>query len=649
MLRYNPWKWRAIFLVVAQAGNWAAQAQGISLRIETKTGRTQFRIGEAIGLRLTFEPSSPDNWMVAITGQDRSVLALARDRFAASPEAGTSDPWSYRLSEGIGYSGPGGMYVHEKTALAHLDLNQWVRFERPGHYNVRALFHAADGQRQDVVLDSNEIGIEIVAADAAWQAEQLQKDVGLLNSVPVQPDSKTFEARMAAARRISYLDTPGSLREAGRLLGTMDVQVGQILRTWLLASEHRDEAVAAMKELLRSADQPVTPSFLDTLAALEAWQRIPSRPNPASDSDARRRYEARAEIARQLRRELAVAIDKKQDSAKAISIKTLLDDMPPETVPARLRSEIAALFPELPAGQQSELLNSQWEKIAGPEMVPALRRIYDTTPQTSYQAPPLLAIAVERLYELDPNRTRMLLLDEMSRPIPRLPFKTLAMLPDATLPAMDQLLLEHLEDNGGTEQLIARYATAHILDGVKAFYSKRDAAMRARTSANVPNIASPACEPPLVAYFLRVDPAWGEQVLRESLAERGYPMGRCWMSILGQTASYYVSPGWEKIAIAALQDSTVIVKADAVKALGQYGSESSSPAVWESFRYWHEWWKDRPAELNDENRRFEQVFLEATAHARNRISVGGELEKIRELCITQECRAQTEEYRRERK
>ena len=45
-------------------------------------------------------------------------------------------------------------------------------------------------------------------------------------------------------------------------------------------------------------------------------------------------------------------------------------------------------------------------------------------------ADPLLALAVERLYELDTTRTRTLLLEEMTRPDPRLPYRTLAMLPD---------------------------------------------------------------------------------------------------------------------------------------------------------------------------------------------------------------------------
>ncbi len=83
------------------------------------------------------------------------------------------------------------------------------------------------------------------------------------------------------------------------------------------------------------------------------------------------------------------------------------------------------------------------------------------------------------------------------------------------------------------------------------------------------NIASPAREPPLVAYFLRVDPAFGERVLRELLAERSYPGGRCWTRILGQIAAYYVSSEWQKLAVRALRDPTVIVKPIAVDKLGQ--------------------------------------------------------------------------------
>ena len=623
------------------AGSLGAQAPGLSLQIETETGRTQFRMGEVISLKVTFENSSQDPWRMSLGGRDRSAMGLGRDRFIAVPSAGTDDPLSYHLSEGVTGFGLSGMTSRQQTTLLHADLNQWVRFLRPGYYRVHGLFHASPGfipgvNRPDVALESNEIGIEIVPADAKWQAEQLREAVAILNSVPANPDDQTFEARMDAARRIWYLDTPDSVREATRLLGTADSQVSYILQTGLRASGHRDEAVAAMKQLLRKADQPVTPIFLETMAALEAAPETP-----------RRRYDARARIAEQLRAELASVIEQKRASAKAISIKTLLDNLPAEAVPATLRAEIARLFQDLPAGQQSELLNGQWKKIAGAEMIPALRQIYDAAPQTIYQASPLVPIAVERWYELDPVQGRTLLLDEMSRPVPRLPFRTLAILPDATLPAMDQLFLEHLEHNTESEELIARYATPAILEPVKAFYVKRDAAMRSRTLPNVPNVASPACDPPLVAYFLRADPVWGEHLLRELFAERGFPGGRCWMGIVGQTAAYYVSPEWEKVAVMALQDQTVPVKADAVKALGKYGSGASANAVREAFRYWHEWWKDRVPEFNDENRRLEQAFLESIAHAKNGNITPGDLDKAGEFCITADCSQRALEYRQQ--
>jgi hypothetical protein len=167
----------------------------------------------------------------------------------------------------------------------------------------------------------------------------------------------------------------------------------------------------------------VTPSFVDRLAVLESWQRFPPPANPVADPDAKRRYEMRANVGERLRGDLAGAIEQKRDSARAISIKTLLNNMSPEAVPATLRSEIAALFLELPTGQQAELLNSQWKKIAGPKIIPALRRIDDSAPQTPYSKPPLLAPAVERLSDLEPNKTRTLILDEMNRLAQGLPFR----------------------------------------------------------------------------------------------------------------------------------------------------------------------------------------------------------------------------------
>jgi hypothetical protein len=498
-------------------------------------------------------------------------------------------------------------------------LNQWVRFERPGHYTVHALSHATGPGRQDVEVESNQIGIDIVAADPQWQEQELATDLAILNSTLSKIESVSFESRMNAARRLTYLDTPAAVREMVRWLGIADIQTAQILQDGLRSSQHGAEVIAAMKELLRSPSEPVPPIFLRTLAALDKAIKEPQNA-------------------------LAEVVEQKQGAAKAISIKTLLDGMSAESVPATLRSEIAALFPQLPPSQQSELLDYQWKKIDAPEIIPVLRQIYETTPQSRYPENPLFASAVERLYELDANRTRLLLLEEMKRPDPRFPYHTLAILPDATLPELDATLLDHLQHNGGrpAEELIARYSTKSILVPLKDFYAKRDAEMRSRVTTN-PNIAAPACEPPLVAYFLRVDPALGEKVLRESLADRGYTMGRCWLGIIGQTAVFNSGPAWERVAIDALQDPAVPVKIDAVKSLAQYGSPTAKPAIFEAFRYWHEWWENR-GEQNEESRRLEQAFVEATTRPKNWTPTDADLATIRDLCLTAGCKSQVPQH-----
>lgn len=609
----------ALLLAAISGTNLFAQAPGFSLRIETESGRTEFRQGETLGLKLTFlSGAGPDAWMVSITGRDRSVLGLGSDGFVASPSEGTSDPMRYRLGEGFVYSGLGGGYLRGKPVEALVDLNQWVRFERPGYYRVHGVFHVrpmvpGGVPGRDVALDSNDIGITIVAPGAEWQAEQLARDTAILSAWPVKPDNETFEARMAAARSIGYLDTPESVREAARLVGLIDEQTGRILHNGLRASVHGAEAVAAMKLLLRSPDEPVTPLFLETLTLLEAPD-----------------FGERAATSARLRRELADAIGSKRDGAKAISLKTLLDGASQDGVPETSRAEMVRLFAQLPESQQAALLGGQWKQIAGPDMIPALRRLYDSAADTNGAAPPTVAMAVERLYELDPVQGRELILGEIAREVPRLPFRTLAMLPDATLPAMDKILVEHLEHNHPVGELIARYATADILEPVKTHYLRQHS----------------MCEPALTAWFLRVDPAWGERVLLASLAGPGY----CRMAIIGQTAGYYAGPEWEKVAVAVLNGNyPVILKADAVRALGQHGSKTSEAAVRETFRYWHEWWKDRKAaEWNEENRRFEQAFIESFAHAKNWSVTAGEWTTVRDLCITPDCKARPEEYQRGR-
>lgn len=609
-----------------------AQTPEVELRLAAANGQTSFRMGEPIPLELTYTSTVPGKYSVFGGGTDRLGFEALNEEFRVSPADGAVDPLADRFKGGMAANGLGWLrMLSAEPLVVKKDLNQWLRFDRPGQYRVHAVSHRVRAAAQQVEVASNEIDIELVD-DPAWRAAQLAEASRILRTVPKSGESKVFEQRMAAARQLWYLNTPESIRESARLLDGGDVQVDQLLRLGLVSASRRRLVLEIMQQLLADPAQPVSPEFLDTLAQL----------GPSA--------------AQELRARLATVLEAKRGAAKAVSLKTLIQTADsPDSVSAGQRAEIAGLFFELPSDPQEQLLAWQWSRVSGPALIPVLRSVYDAVPDSVYRAPPLAVSAVERLYELDPAQGRGLILAEMERAFPRLPFSTLSLLPDATLPAMEEKWMANLElapgkaARGELEELVARYATDAILGRVKTLYARVDAETRARqgTVGDPPRrLATPACEPPLYAYFLRTDPPYGEKRLRDAMAERSFEMGHCWMTAIGQTAGYYVNPRWESVALDGLNDSTVAVKIDAVKALGQYGSPAAVARLWDAFRYFHDWWKSKPSEINQENLQLEQAYVQTVSHAANWIATGEDLARAAAFCITDRCRGEMEQERR---
>jgi hypothetical protein len=171
--------------------------------------------------------------------------------------------------------------------------------------------------------------------------------------------------------------------------------------------------------------------------------------------------------------------------------------------------------------------------------------------------------------------------------------------------------------------LVARYGTKAILPRVKALYESE----------------ASRCESALIGYFLRVDPAYGEVRLREALI---VPL--CSVRILAQTAHYYAGPVWEKLAIEALRDPSVEVKRSTASALGKHGSGAAKNPLFEAFEYWHNWWKDRPNEINAENLFFEQELVRALATGKNWKLEKADFGRLEKLCLTGECKNHARAY-----
>jgi hypothetical protein len=222
-------------------------------------------------------------------------------------------------------------------------------------------------------------------------------------------------------------------------------------------------------------------------------------------------------------------------------------------------------------------------------MLPIVRRILSANPAniSPNEGVQLRNLALRRLYELAPDEGRKLILEELRRPNPSVNAATLGLLPDETLPELDETLVENLEKRRGDlfvlSQLIERYATASVSPRVKAFYSDKAGQWACSIQSS------------LLAYLLRTDAAMGIELIKQ--AARSKEHTRCYVSLLTEVAKLRMTPELEELAIEHLDDPDPEVVIQAASTLGQYGSADAEKPLWQRLEKWLQEWKGRAEEL----------------------------------------------------
>jgi len=148
----------------------------------------------------------------------------------------------------------------------------------------------------------------------------------------------------------------------------------------------------------------------------------------------------------------------------------------------------------------------------------------------------LRGIALKRLFELAPEEGRRAILREIQRTPLRVRPQALSILPDETLPELDEMLSERLARHDPETEydvvadysaLIARYATSASLPIVK------------RALANKVGKMACSIQSGMLAFLLRVDPDYGAEVLEQALAARKET--GCYKSEFSAVSSIYSS------------------------------------------------------------------------------------------------------------
>lgn len=649
-------------------------------------GRRAFHIGERIPLTLAFSSGTPAKYKLNAASYDRSGR-LPTEEFVMEKEV--TDPYVDYFGAGVLGGLAGGIrgypVLEQEPVKIEVELNQWFRFDVPGHYRFYLKSHrltreSAPGQSDRRTVQfaavSNIVEIEILAADAAWETMKLMAIKAILDPpgveqaktddeplIPAPPD----EHVLLAWRELEYLGTT----EAVQTTFDLARKTGSSPRTLLLfAARDRRKTVAAFDAYLSDPHVAIREWDIRVRAAFTWMEKDKPQPLPvfvwqypdkagmetiqklAASRQARFDEILRSEAVR-----LIPLADTKDAAARKISGEAIAALAPEEAKAAKLvppddygltREQLIAQFPNFPVDQQAELLGNKWDLVRGQEMIPALRQVLarEKPRATTRQVMPLNAwgtetgiaiAALQRLAQLSPQEIIRVIRDDIASGEPRFAGYALRELPAQALPDIDGALLAQLKkDYAATMPLVAKFASARLLDEVRrnAFEHPWPCAM----------------EQPVVSYFVRVLPeenSEGRTMLHKAMSDRkdcGF-----FHFLLGSVSSVAWNPAIGAEAIASLDDPDPEVVASAAQVLASHGGPEVEAPLWKRLGKWSDQWRGRAAELEghpitgtgpNEESRLGTALFGSIATAQAWLLDEPRRKRLAALCVDDWCRQQ---------
>jgi hypothetical protein len=619
----------------------AASPDDASVRLSLKNGQTVFREGEIVDLVLEFTSETTNRYQLSTQTYDRSGR-LNAEAFCLTPTS--PDPLAdYFGAEFLGFIGGGGFSYAGLSAKPYViapALNEW-RSLRPGAYRLHVVSHRVSrAARKDepgpgtvsVPLVSNVVAFEVVPASPDWQAETLAGATAALES-----PAKDVASR--GARTLRFLGSAAATRELARRFWSLtDQPLGWDLMFGLVGSPERQTAVDGLVAALTDPSHPVSMAVVTTLALLEIQSRadyvLPPY-DPAARDEWLRQRDRKTEAYHQLiagyLRQLATAVDKKTGLARAVSLDTLLTELPAAD-PDRpgVRRALISSWDAMPIRLLNDVIGWRWNLVDDPAWLPVLRQIADRPPSAGGAVDQFdRGAALRRLYELAPPEGRARILWEMKAPRTDVGLSVLSLLPDRVLPEIEEPILTRIRAGGRANldfQLLARYATAGPLPELQRLYEPR----RGRWAC-IPQTA-------LLRYFLRVAPAYGVAEVQDALGRRQFT--GCFSFLLPDLKDAVAIPAIEDLAIAALDDAEPGVVSNAASALGRYGSAAAEAPLWRRLEAFHRQWQGRADELRGGPRidmtiqaeaMIESALVDALTQGQGWICGPDKLERIKDL------------------
>ena len=544
-----------------------------------------------------------------------------------------------------------------------VSLNNYLPQLRPGRYRAAVLvcklvaskavsttYGYADPPQYAV---SNTVDFAVAAATREWMNRTIDASAATL-SAPNGNTPKASEQRMVAAEQLRFLDVPAAWHASLTLLPAEEYT----LLEGLEATRQPMRVCKLMQEAVPAPSQVVSRRYFYALAQTCARATMPPAPSfskqrpgekPPEPTPEQLRYWSRHREAEQRATERAAAslagsLARKQGDAKEIAFETLLEyagqvrgneRQPfPEWLPA-LKEEFTKSFPSIQGWRKRQLLSLYASTLRIPDVIPLLESVLDAwKPGDHYEAP---REALQDLYDIDPVRAQARIVAELSKGRTWLDMPQLEMLPVGAARFTDDALIEALataqRDGGWNIPLrmmaLAKYASRDALPRIQAIYESQ----------------GDRCQPELMAYFVRVDPAYADRVFHSHPWDIHVEPPKCTLEYFERTPQIAMGPVLERYMAAYLMQGQVPLKRAAARSLGRFGSPAAAAPLWDAFRYFHDYWKGKQEELeqNREGVLLEVELRDAIPRGTNWLATDTDLRTIESLCISERCIGETRE------
>ena len=571
----------------------------LKVELRSATGSNRFQLGEVIPLEFLISSSTPNRYLEPCQMFWESCFGYPHCRFVTQwsfdviPNTGRTDIGWHGC---MGMSGP--IYDVQSSDLTaeskkySYTLTNRFRFDTPGKYTVRlSLTVGLDDESNQIrnspnsmvksnsVSKTSEMVLEIVPAGDEWKNNVVEQGLAAWTASPpppATPPSPEYLKYQQEKDALCNLGTQEAALALTDLLGR-GIDVTRCLKI----NPHKDVAEAEMRRLLVDPDVGVRPVFFAAYAKL--LSRGEEKSGEISGVPPR--------VVNEVQETLFVSLPKKKPEARVQSLETVLRNpmsgywvIPGSTYDLRdpFSAEVIAMavanFDRLSDATQEALLDTEWDHVRSPLMLPVVRR----------KAEAGNGDALLRWLELDPAPTTVFMREEVVRPVPR--FSSLYLrLPEESLPAQEQQIatnfvaLNSAEDLVRSATLLHRYTTRATLPTVLPFIDQ--------------HLAEWPCsvQIPVLAYLLKVSPNDARprvERMLEKVSAPYCPRGEFFPSLGFMEAT----PVLDTLAARQVEDGAALA-ADAAEYLGRYGNPAMKPKVWKQFSRWHKKYVESGAEL----------------------------------------------------